>query len=354
MRIQDKEPTFVLGVPKSGTTLMTALLDNHDDLLVFPEHCNYLAFPVEGKVHEDILKSLFRPKKIPRFHNQAILADQVNKEKKDYSLIDYGQFSRSTSEYYYSLTDKQEGKNTAAPALLALMHGFADVTDKRVFKRWVLKRPKYEFQLDKIIDDFPKAKFLYLLRNPAQSSLSRSLKRKKKGQLKNVQAGFTHDELIIGKPRVNFSDLLEWKKSVSQIEVYQKKYASQILVVRYEELTHKPKEVMGGVADFLEISWQSNLLIPTFMGKPWAGNSMRDRKFSAVENNPPKAIPEHIQWQIQSVLGQTIYDWGYIPEKKVKRINIRGLLTLLPGEDWKTAIRNRISFILQNRSKHQR
>lgn len=354
MRIQDKEPSFVLGIPKSGTTLMMSLLDGHDELLAFPEQCPYLKFPVNGIIGDDLLQSLFQANKLPRFHNQQIPADMVNKEKKDYCGLDYRQFSRSATTFFRCHENSVPDLSLAGLALLALMHGFADVTGRKEFKRWVLKKPKYEFHIQNIINDFPKAKLIYLLRNPAQSSISRSIKRKKKEHVKNVQAGLTNDQLRLDKPGVNFSDLYEWKQSVSKIKLFQKKYPSQILIVRYEDLTQRPKDIMTEVAVFLGIGWQSSLLTPTFMGKPWAGNSMRDKKFSAVEKNPPRMIPIHTQWQVQSILGRTMNDWGYIPEVQIPRINIRGFFSLLPGENWKTATRSRISFILRNRSKHQR
>ena len=36
------DPIFLGGYPKSGTTLLCALLDEHPDLLVFPEETRYL------------------------------------------------------------------------------------------------------------------------------------------------------------------------------------------------------------------------------------------------------------------------------------------------------------------------
>jgi hypothetical protein len=83
MYILDKQPVFVCGMPKSGTILFMSLLDGHIELLVFPEQCAYLKFPINGEIQEDdILKSLFKERKLPRFKNKEITADRINREKR--------------------------------------------------------------------------------------------------------------------------------------------------------------------------------------------------------------------------------------------------------------------------------
>ncbi len=349
MQIQDKEPTFVLGVPKSGTTLMMSLLDGHDELLAFPEQCPYLNFPLNGTTGDDLLESLFQVKKLPRFHNQQIPADVVNREKKDYSALDYNLFSRSATAFFRAHEKSSPKLSPPGVALLALMHGFAEALGRTSFKRWVLKQTKYETRFEEIISDFSETRVVYLVRDPVQSSLSRSIKRRKKNQLSAIETETAVDrELRSDKIRVHLSDLEEWKKSVSSITEAQKKYPSQILVVKYEDLTAKPEYTMRQTAEFLDISWQPSLLVPTFMGKPWGGNSMRDKKFSGVEKSPAREIPAHIQWQVQGVLGRDLPDWGYASEKSLKRLNLRGLLSVLPGEKRTAAIKNRLAQVFKN------
>ncbi len=352
MHIQDKGSAFVLGIPKSGTTLMMSLLDGHDELLAFPEQCPYLSFPVNGKVGDDLLESLFQAKKLPRFHNQQIPADVVNREKKDYSSIDYSLFSRSATAFFRAHEKSSPELSPPGLALLSLMHGFAEALGRPDFKRWVLKQTKYELRIEEIISDFPGARLVYIVRDPVQSSLSRAIKRRKKNRLSTLETGTADDlKLRPDKIRIHLSDLEEWKKSVSSITEAQKKYPSQILVVKYEDLTAKPEYIMRQTSEFLDISWQPSLLIPTFMGKPWGGNSMRDKKFSGVEKNPARVIPGYMQWQIRSVLGDALSDWGYASQESNRRVNLRGLLTPIPGEKRFLAIKTRLSMIFHGHSK---
>lgn len=349
MQIQDKEPTFVLGIPKSGTTLMMSLLDGHDELLAFPEQCPYLNFPLGDTTGDDLLGSLFQAKKLPRFHNRQIQADVVNREKKDYSALDYNLFSRSATGFFRAHEKSTPELSPPGLALLALMHGFAEALGRTGFRRWVLKQTKYEMRFEEIISDFPEARVVYLVRDPAQSSLSRSIKRRKKTRLSALETGTDADrELKPDKVRIHISDLEEWKKSVSSIAKAQKKYPSQILVLKYEDLTTKPEYSMRQTAEFLDLSWQPSLLVPTFMGKPWGGNSMRDKKFSGVEKSPAREIPPHIQWQIRVLLGREMTDQGYAPTHSLRRINLRGLLSVLPGEKRTAALKNRLTQVFKN------
>lgn len=347
MSILDKHPVFVCGIPKSGTTLFMSLLDGHRELLVFPEQCSYLKFPLNGEVQEDdLLKSLFKPEKLPRFKNEKVLGDRINKEKKDYSSINYDHFSESATEFYYNNFSslKIEGYSDPKIALLAMFEGFSDVSNNVSFHKWILKQTKYEFNIGDIFRDFPDALILYLLRNPIESSLSRTIKKIKKKSLK------TGNEDI---PKINEDDLNisafyleEWKKSVTAIAAAQKEYPSQVLIVRYEQLTENPELVMSSVSDFLNVTWDSSFLEPTFMGNPWRGNSMQDKKYTRIQKNEPRPLPEHLQWQVETVLGKYLSDWGYAGKTLNKRIDFRGLFSLLPGESIASAIKCRAKRIL--------
>lgn len=348
MPIQDAQPVFVCGVPKSGTTLFMALLDGHKDLLVFPEQCAYLNFPIHGEVQkDDVLQSLFKEEKLPRFKNERVLGDRINKEKKDYSSIDYAYFSKSATDFYYDTLShlKQEGDRDPKIALLALLHGFALASNHLSFQSWILKQTKYEFYLDKIFKDFPNARIIYLLRNPIESSLSRTIKKMKKKKLKEKNESVS--EIRHSHLKIKAFYLEEWKKSVSAISVAQKEHASRVLIVRYEELTEHPEVVMHGVSEFLGITWTPSLLVPTFMGNPWQGNSMQGKKYTTIQKNESRSLPHSLQWQAQAILGRHLSKWGYADNHSAtRRVDLRGLFSLLPGERLGPAIKYRVRKIL--------
>jgi len=347
MPIQDTQPVFVCGVPKSGTTLFMSLLDGHKELLVFPEQCAYLNFPIHGEVQkDDVLKSLFKEEKLPRFKNKSVLGDRINKEKKDYSSINYDDFSKSATDFFHdtSINLKQEGSSEPKIALLALLHGFALASNHLSYQSWVLKQTKYEFYMDRLFQDFPNALIIYLLRNPIESSLSRTIKKIKKKAFKE-----NHEDASEIRPsdlKIKAFYLEEWKKSVSAISVAQKEYPSRVLIVRYEELTEHPEAVMHGVSDFLEITWTPSLLEPTFMGNPWQGNSMQDKKFTKVQKNESRSLPDSLQWQAQAILGESLSNWGYADNQLKRRIDLRGLFSLLPGERLGPGIKYRAKQLL--------
>lgn len=342
MSIQNKQAVFVCGIPKSGTTLFMALLDGHKELLVFPEQCAYLKFPINGEIQEDdILKSLFKREKLPRFKNEEITADRINKEKKDYSAINYTDFSKSATRFYFENYNNlsNEGYSKNKIALLALFHAFSSVADNPSFDKWVLKQTKYEFYLNDIFNDFPDAAIIYLLRNPVESALSRTIKSIKKKKIKGGDDSIP--KVDTKNLKVNAAYLEEWKRSVTAISAAQEEYPSRILVVRYEELTENPDIVMREVSNFLGITWDACLLEPTFMGNQWQGNSMQEKKFTKIQKNKPRSLPAHLQWQVESILGKSISNWGYEAKTLDKRIDMHGMFSFLPGESIGSAIKYR-------------
>lgn len=347
MSIQDKQAVFVCGVPKSGTTLFMSLLDGHKELLVFPEQCAYLRFPINGQIQEDdILKSLFKEKKLPRFKNVEIAADRINKEKKDYSSINYADLSKSATDFYFESLGRlsSEGFSTPKIALLALLHGFSSAAGIASFDKWVLKQPKYEFHINEIFSDFPNALIIFMLRNPVESALSRTIKSEKKNRFEGESGDIPRVDSE--NLKINALFLEEWKRSVSAISKACREYPSRVLVVRYEDLTENPETLMRELADFLGITWSKCLLEPTFMGSQWRGNSMQEKKFSGIQKNEPRTLPHHIQWQVESILGQSLAEWGYEFKTLNKRVDIQGIFSFLPGESFTSAIRYRAKRLL--------
>ena len=76
--------TFIAGSPRSGTTLMTALLDGHSDLLVFPEEYLYLQpsrMPDEST--QNVLDTVFKQKVLLRLQGKENFLDELHEESRD-------------------------------------------------------------------------------------------------------------------------------------------------------------------------------------------------------------------------------------------------------------------------------
>ncbi|MCI5212486.1 MAG: sulfotransferase, partial [Candidatus Electrothrix sp. ATG2] len=114
-------------------------------------------------------------------------------------------------------------------------------------KMWVEKTPGNEFRVDQILDLFPGAKFVHIVREPRENMAS--LKKLYQSRFWN----WNPSEIARTIGRSCRSAISNQKRMGS--ECYK--------VINYEHLTEKPEEVMRNIADFSEVGWENMLLKPT-------------------------------------------------------------------------------------------
>lgn len=351
--------TFIAGCPRSGRTLMTALLDDHPDLLVFPEEYLYVE-PREtpGEGIRDMLRALFKEKVILRLQGKKSFLDELHPEHRKYDGFDYHRFEYAANECFRLLLEKK--KETARMsamglALISLMYGFERATGKGRYSRWVVKHPHYELHWQRLFSDFPDARVLYMVRDPRDVILSRTLKRNKKRYLKRGgNAATWKSEKGSLRPSVRF--LKEWERSVMQSLRIGEAFPGRILQVRYEDLVSAPRDVMGDVVEFLGVPWQESLVTPSFLGTLWKGNSMQGRTFQGVSNSEGRRkyrfSPHHL-WQIEAWLGgvMVMQPGNYVPSGIAKRIDMKALLSWLGGEGVVDFFLNRLRMVSNQRNR---
>lgn len=345
--------TFIAGSARSGTTLMTSLLDGHQDLLVFPEEYLYVRpQALLGERTSPVLNVMFKQKVLMRLRGENSFLDGMHEEGRIYDGFDYQQFANEVDEYF-QIFIKQEGLNQAmsveAAALIALISGFAQVIPQKQYLRWVIKNPQYEVHWQKLFTDFPDAKLIYMVRDPRDVVLSRTIKKNKKKHL--IQGGDViswKDEVISLRPSIRF--LKQWERSVNSYHSAKEVYPEQVMRVRYEDLVSCPREVMQKVAGFLGVDWHEILLTPSFLGNPWKGGSMHGQTFDGIKRSSKRKkymFPSHYLWQIEAWLGNLMVKepGEYAHSELFGKINIKALLSWLRGEGILEFMQNRLRMV---------
>ena len=180
--------TFIAGSPRSGTTLMTALLDGHPDLLVFPEEYLYAQpcrMPGEGT--EDIVNAVFKEKVLLRLQGKANFLDELHDESRNYDAFDYRCFEDSVNERFRKLVRQKPAtaeKSFAALALLGFDGWFRTYCRQRAVDPLGSKTPQLRAVVEPAFFRFSAAKMIYMIRDPREVILSRTIKRSKKRHLK--------------------------------------------------------------------------------------------------------------------------------------------------------------------------
>lgn len=352
---------FIAGSSRSGTTLMTALLDDHPDLLVFPEEYLYVQ-PREkpGERTQDVLAALFKAKILLRLQGKTSFLDELHAEHRNYDGLDYQRFKDAVNECFrVSMDEKEEWARTSveARALISLIYGYSRAMGNEGYSRWVLKHPHYELYWKRLFSDFPDARLIYMVRDPRDVILSRTLKRNKKRYLKRGGNATTYKSQK-GSLRPSVRFLKEWEQSVIASRRISEAFPGQILKVRYNDLVSDPRDVMRGVSGFLGVSWQESLVTPSFLGNPWQGNSMQERTFHGVSSSEEKyrhEFPPHYLWQIEAWLGDLMVRQPemYIPSELSTGFNMRALLSWLRGERFMDFLRNRRRMLINQRNRTQ-
>jgi hypothetical protein len=132
--------------------------------------------------------------------------------------------------------------------------------------RWVEKTPANRRFTPQILKRFPQTKFLITMRDPrAILAAQIALERTRKTREFSVYYCVSH-----------------WLQAAQLALRAERKEISGI-VIRYEDLVADPAPPMQRVCDFLEISFDRNVVLtPTKAGKFWAGNSATEREFTGV------------------------------------------------------------------------
>jgi hypothetical protein len=263
------EPVFICGHIKTGTSLLTSLLDNHPALLVFPEELfltsktSYLK-KINKNTYKDFWTVFFKDNQIKKLFG--------NRSKGFFGNVDYSGFNakafrsrciKETSEYEQEEVDIAIVYNT-------IFVSFKEVWDSSSKNIWVEKTPMNELNFMFWNKAYPNAKFLYMSRNPID--VYTSIKKKRL------------------KEKVNYSILnflLNFKTSQRVAFLLQQKYSNHFKIINYEDLISNPQRCMKQISSFLNIKYENSLVIPTKLGKAWHGNSM-------FENNTSENISKEL------------------------------------------------------------
>lgn len=272
----NSSPVFILGATKSGTSLISSLLDNHPELFVIPRESHFIQYVTGFWVD-------YRFRRTP---HQAVSFDQMPEkmiegvitENNDQNpLGDRPGFPGYDIERFKSyvrqhkIASYSEAFSLYAAALYFSIYNTPASKEVRIVEKSV-ENAEYATVLKAM---FPKAKFLHIVRNPYATFTScRKFKTLKGYPLLNDTAWSL---------RNSFYHLL--KNPVSIKDYY---------VLKYEDLLHDPESMMKEISDFLGIEYLPSLTEPTLLGKNWAGNSTSKKQFTGISRTPSTSYLKEI------------------------------------------------------------
>jgi hypothetical protein len=303
-------PLFICGHPKSGTTLLRAILDSHPQLIVYPDETFYFrGLLPEIKTLSTEEKSALAERYLLHFFSSDQTTVNENVES-DANLNSYLRYAKTCNAMRQILTptDYHHDGDLLSAAILAFGQVYNRLSSETLY--WVEKTPYNEHYTNYIYNWWPEARCIHVVRDPRDNYATYHRKHK----------------------RLNVEEFAQsWNASLSaglqNRQVYGKNHYR---LIRYEDLTQNPEESLQEIIAFLGIRDHDLLRKPTNNGVPWAGNSMFNDKFTGISSKPTgrwKLIlsPGEVN-VIEAVCGGKMKKMGYSVQGNVPLITYLRLL----------------------------
>ena len=232
-------PTFVLCTVRSGSTLLRVLLDSHSQICA-PQELN--------------------------------LRDLAVATKDSYAEKSLGEFGLDAGQLEYVLWDwvlHRELEESGKPQLVS-------------------KAPRNVFVADRILECWPDARFVFLLRHPGAIARSRHALRPQDTEERNAEMIRRYAEAL-ERARTSHSGL----------------------TVRYEELTADPEAVTRELCDFIGVSWESAMLEYGRFDHGRYRSGVGDWKEKIRSGEVQSAEPPPTLAETPDVLRPLAVAWGY-------------------------------------------
>lgn len=265
-------PIFIVGSPRSGTTLMREILDRHPAIGVCGEtHFQFLVYR-RRKAFGDLAD----PKNRQRVIDQYLTSRRIPKAGLDPSEL-AKTLPRDATSY--------------KAMFAALLRSYADSKGK---PRVGEKTPRHALFLETLFEWFPNAVVLHMVRDPHA-----------------VVASLEHEPWVAGSVVVNARRWLRLNQAA-------RKSRSQpgYLEVRYENLVTDPESELRKICSFVGEEYEPSILVPEKTLSPDLHN--RERPRAAVTASRMDVWRKELSTvqvsQIEWVLGPALEEFGYTRE----------------------------------------
>lgn len=277
----------MVGSPRSGTSLLSRILDSHPNI----------GIPFESHIY-------------PRLYSwRKCYGDMKKKKNKEKLIRDI--LSLETLKSWGEVPKKEEVINrfrgdTFHSAFQATMEAWLSGTGK---KRWGEKTPHNVFIWEDIVEGFPNSRFIHIVRDGRDVALS----------WKKVRFG----------PEHFYSISKLWKKYIEKIEELRSNIdEDRIHEVKYERIITKPEKEIDDMCSFLGEKFSPKMMSFYDNKKSYPTDKRNEKNLSSplLRNNMNKwktqASPRNLRI-FEAVAGEILERYGYESSQQEPSISRR-------------------------------
>ena len=271
---------FVVGLKRSGTSLLKSLLDGHPGLWVLPRESKTFHWREAKDPVAALLKKTKYRECFPEGSDEG-------------AAFDAALSKRLTPEALSSVPE----------SIRALADTVAEVRGcPTAATYWMEKTPDHLLDVSGLLRAFgPQTRVVCTIRDPRAQIASRARRR----------APGEHF------PISRFA--YKWALADSLMEHFEANHP-EFLLVRYEDTVLKTRETVERVLRHLELDWTENQLTPTREGTDWSANSSYEKKTQGITTGSLERYREQLEpsqiEEIERLLAPRMRRRGYEPGKQ--------------------------------------
>lgn len=224
-------PMFIIGSPRSGTTLLRLMLNAHKNVCVPPE-CGFIQW-----LAPKYLSAIFDKKTIKEF-----IADLKKTKKIETWNLDFSRLE----EYI-----ERKGSQSFQEVCMCVIAFYASNGRSKSVKYLGDKNNYYIDYLDEILEIFPNAKFLFLIRDGRDVATS----------YVTINNSIIDSDYKPVLPNSIKKIALSWNENNKKIHDFSLKIQpSQYMFLKYEDLITEPLEMCKQICDGLGLEFDENMV----------------------------------------------------------------------------------------------
>lgn len=212
---------FILGRPRSGTTLLRTLFDAHPNAAV-PLECAFIVNMSQKYAH------------IHTWSKQTLLDYYTDLQ----THIKFDTWNMDLEQLKDALL-KCEGEISFQEVCKIVYLNYKSVFPKQEIKLIGDKNPVYATYTQKLLKLFPDSKYIHLVRDPRDNIIS----------LKNVDFEGPFSALLAYR----------WKHSAEKLFNIKKKLPEKFYTIRYEDLVREPQRYYAEMCEFLALPYNEQV-----------------------------------------------------------------------------------------------
>ncbi|MDQ3493097.1 MAG: sulfotransferase [Chloroflexota bacterium] len=271
---REPEAVFIVGVSRSGTTLMRSVLDSHPRLAVATEN-HYVGHLLDREGARHYFRRLgdLRQDATVRALVEFIWSGEFQRRSRLREISPYWRWLARTVPRETFEANLLASDRTDRGIFTAVMRTYADVTGKSLIGE---KTPAHLGYVETLLEWYPDARVIHMIRDPRAIYVSELRRRTDRAvtvpyrQL--VRIPFLFRIFVLNQVA------LTWAGALRRHRELERRFPDRYRLVRFEDLVTDPRATLQELVRFLGLGWDDALLDQKVVSK---GSRRGERGFDA-------------------------------------------------------------------------